>query len=98
MPVSLTSKQKKALRGIAQNLREHTIVGKQGITPLVIRTISDGLTHESLVKVRILDEDRVARAALAGELASTLDAVLCGSVGKTVSLYRPGKKSIPMDD
>ena len=47
----LTNKEKSYLRGLAQTKRALFQIGKDGITPNMIRTVSDSLEAHELVKI-----------------------------------------------
>jgi len=83
---TLSSFQRKALRGLANPLRPIVHVGEAGVSDAVLRAIDQALLAHELVKVRLLaPEDKKATAH---EIAAKCGAVLCGLVGHTVILYR----------
>lgn len=84
---TLTSRQRKALRGKAHPLEPIVHVGQQGVTDAVLRSVDAALLAHELIKVRLHEpEDKRGDAdALADGTASAL----CGLVGHTVILYRP---------
>jgi RNA-binding protein len=85
--VTLTSRQRKHLRGLAHALEPVVQVGHAGVTDAVLRNVADALLAHELVKVRLHEpEDKHEDAA---RLAEGADAALCGLVGHTVILYRP---------
>jgi RNA-binding protein len=85
--LTLTSRQRKHLRGVAHALEPVVQVGQSGVTDAVIRSLDAALLAHELVKVRLHEpEDKHAAAA---RLAEEAGAALCGLVGHTVILYRP---------
>jgi RNA-binding protein len=83
----LTSRQRKALRGLAHALQPTVVVGHAGVDDRVLRSVDEALTAHELVKVRLHEpEDKRADATA---LAAGTGAALCGLVGHTVILYRP---------
>ena len=87
MALTLTSRQRKHLRGLAHSLEPVVQVGQAGVTDAVLRNVDEALLAHELVKVRLHEpEDKHGDAA---RLAEGTDAVLCGLVGHTVILYRP---------
>ena len=87
MALTLTSRQRKHLRGLAHSLEPIVQVGRGGVTDAVLASVGDALLAHELVKVRLYEpEDKHGDA---DRLAAGTDAVLCGLVGHTVILYRP---------
>jgi len=83
---TLSSFQRKALRGLANPLRPIVHVGEAGVSDAVLRALDQALLDHELVKVRLLAPDD--KKATARALAEKCGAVLCGLVGHTVILYR----------
>jgi RNA-binding protein len=83
---SLTSRQRKHLRGLAHSLEPLVSVGAAGLSPGVLGQIDAALTAHELIKVRLRDPED--KKALADEIASRSGAALCGLVGHVVILYR----------
>ena len=94
MSVELTGKQKSKLRGMAMNLKPIVTVGKQGVSESVAREISFALSRIELVKIRVDAESREAKDAILREISEKTAGVLCGTVGKTASFYRPSEKKL----
>ena len=87
VPLTLTSRQRKHLRGLAHSLEPVVQVGQAGVTDAVLRNVDEALLAHELVKVRLHEpEDKHGDAA---RLAEGSGAALCGLVGHTVILYRP---------
>ena len=53
----LSAAEKKELRGIAQRIKPHVHIGKNGLTETVITEIEMALTKNGLIKIRF-DADR----------------------------------------
>ena len=64
-------------------------IGQSGATDKVMAEIDRALTAHELIKVKILGDDREARAEIATAVATRADAALVQSVGKVVVLWRP---------
>jgi RNA-binding protein len=85
--LTLTSRQRKQLRGAAHSFDPVVHVGQGGVTDAVLRTLDAALLAHELVKVRLHEpEDKHGDA---DRLAEGAGAALCGLVGHTVILYRP---------
>jgi RNA-binding protein len=87
--MSLTSKQRQYLRGLAHPLEPVVRVGRAGASPSVIEETKRSLNAHELIKVRIENDDSSERKSIAAELATACDAELAGTIGKLAILYRP---------
>lgn len=93
MQPSLTSAQRRRLRGDAQLLEAALKLGQQGITPAFLAALDDELTRRELVKVRFSghkDERHELSEALAEQSGSALVQV----VGHVAVFYRPRPKEM----
>ena len=86
--MSLTSKDRAALRGEAHHLAPLVQVGHQGITPTVIQSLDDALRARELVKVQLNRNAEASAKEAARELAGATDAEVVQVIGKTVTLFR----------
>lgn len=88
MTLALTSKQRKALRGLAHALSPVVQIGKAGISEEILGQIERALEVHELIKVRFLagKEEKVpAVAAIVGRTG----AAEAGRVGHVSILFRP---------
>ena len=83
----LTSAEKKELRGIAQRLKPHVYLGKQGLTETVLKEIDTALLKNGLIKVRFEAEREAIQDYVTG-IAEKLDCEFVGSVGKVGIFFR----------
>ncbi len=88
--MTLTSKQRAHLRSLSHTLKPTAHVGKEGVTPAVVRSLLETFQQHELVKVRVLE----AAPDTAKNLAHAMAEKLAGSsvvqtVGRNVTLYRP---------
>lgn len=97
MPVTLTPRERKALKGRAHALDAVVQIGHAGATPRASAEVDRALTAHELIKVKISDDDRDARHATGDTLAAAVDAAIVGRVGKIVILWRPRPEE-PGDD
>jgi RNA-binding protein len=86
--MSLTSKERAALRGEAHHLAATVHVGQHGMTPAVQQTVDDALRTHVLIKIQFTKNADVEVKDVANELASTLAADVVQVIGKTATLYR----------
>ncbi len=81
--------ERKALKARAHHLAPVVMIGDAGLTPAVLREIDLALRSHELIKVRVLGDDREARAAIYGAMCADLNAAPVQSIGKLLVLYRP---------
>lgn len=86
--MTLTSKERKHLRGLSHPLSPAVHVGKQGLTDGVLGQIDTALTDHELIKVK-MQADRQERATMVEEMASHTGAEVAGTIGGVAILYRP---------
>ena len=85
----LTSAERRALRARAHALHPVIMVGEAGLTPAVISEIDVALKSHELIKIRVLGDDRDARAAIIDEICAALDASPVQHIGKILVVFRP---------
>ena len=83
----MTSSEKAAHRARAQTLKPAVQVGKDGVTPAVIKEFETALRRAELVKVRFGEGREVLRAQCE-ELAAAANAECVGGVGRVAAFYR----------
>ena len=85
---ALTASQKRYLRSFTHALKPVVMVGQKGVTPNVIAELDGALEHHELIKVKLADDDREARAEAIEHIKSASGADLVQSIGKTACFYR----------
>lgn len=85
----LTSKQRAALRGMANTADTLFQVGKQGITETLQKQAEDALTKRELIKLRVLETAPVDAREAAQALAEALGADVVQVIGTRFVLYKP---------
>ena len=83
----LTSAEKKELRGIAQRLKPHIFLGKQGLSEPVLKEIEIALTKNGLIKIRF-DAPRDTIQSLCQEIPTRTASEFVGSVGRIGIFFR----------
>jgi RNA-binding protein len=86
--MSLSSKERAALRGEAHHLTAAVHVGQHGLTPTVRETVDDALRTHELVKIQFTKNADVTAREAANDLAGSLGADVVQVIGKTATLYR----------
>ena len=84
----LSSSQRDFLKRLAHPLKPTVYVGKQGITPTVVRTTDEVLTAHELAKVRFVDRKDEKRE-LTADLAAQTGCEIVGILGHVATIYRP---------
>lgn len=87
MPNSLTSADKKYLRGRAQTLKPAVHIGKNGLTDAIFSEVDHALSKHQLVKIQF-HMDRAALLEAADIVAEITGSECVGQIGKTASFYR----------
>ncbi len=88
----LTSKQRAALRAMANDMTPIIQIGKSGIGGELIETVDAALEARELIKLTVLDSAPLDARAACEELAQRLGAEPVAVIGRKVTLYRPSKK------
>jgi putative YhbY family RNA-binding protein len=81
---------RRAQRAKAHHLHPVVTIGHQGLTAAVLHELEVALRAHELVKVRVLGDDRDARAILLQQVCETLGAAPVQHVGKVLVVWRPG--------
>jgi RNA-binding protein len=85
--MTLKGWQKKKLRSLAHHLDPVVMVGKQGVTPSLIRKVDQSLESHELIKVRFVDF-KEEKKELAGQIAAETKAEIAGIIGHVLILYK----------
>lgn len=83
----LNSKEKAALRGIAQRLKPAVHVGKNGLSDATVAELQQAFKREELIKVAFRAE-RTEMDELVSEVERLTASECVGGVGKKRSFYR----------
>jgi RNA-binding protein len=89
MPVALTARERAQLKARAHALEPVVQIGQAGLTDSVVVEVNRALDAHELIKVKVGDKDRDARADLGGALAERADAAVVQRVGRIIVLWRP---------
>lgn len=84
---TLTSAQKKYLRGLAHELQPVVLVGKRGVSEDLINEIRDALKAHELIKIKFI-EHKEERRELAREIEEQATCSIVGEIGNMAILYR----------
>lgn len=94
----ITSKQRASLRAMANKIPALYQVGKNGIDETLLKTLSDALEANELIKVHVLETAPDSAKALCNEVAEVLGAEPVQAIGGKFVLYRESenKKQIQL--
>ncbi len=88
---TLSSTERKHLRGLAHSLRPVIVVGKNGVTDSLCAEADRALDNHELIKVKLQGYDRDERKVIAAELTERLRAGLAGLTGNVAVLFRQNR-------
>ena len=86
--MSLSSKERAALRAEAHHLSASVHVGQHGMTDSWRQTLDDALRTHELVKIQFTKNAAVDVKDAVQELATAMDADVVQVIGRTATLYR----------
>ena len=86
--MTLTSKERAALRSQAHHLTVAVHVGHQGMTDAVRQTLDDALRTRELVKIQFSKNYDGRPKKIAAEVAEQVDAEVVQAIGRTITLFR----------
>jgi RNA-binding protein len=87
--VELTSGQKKALRGMGHHLEPVVYVGKEGVSPALLKSMEAALKTHELIKIKLGQNCPIERKKAGEELTKSTGAALVQIIGRMILLYRP---------
>lgn len=88
----LTSKQRAALRGMANGIDPIFQLGKGGVCDNFITQIDEALTARELIKIKILDNSLYTARQAADEISPLVGADVVQVIGTKFVLYRQNKE------
>ena len=88
----MTSKQRAYLRGLANTMEPIVHVGKDGVTPNMIKQVSDALEARELIKGTVLQNSPVTAREAGDALCEGANAEPVQSIGNRFVLYRARQK------
>ncbi len=87
--LKLNTSQRRSLAARAHHINPIVIIGKDGLSAGVMSELDKGLSNHELIKIKILNGDRKARALLLEEICQQLEAFPVNHIGKILVIYRP---------
>src|SRR5271169_3695727 len=89
--LSLTVDQRRELKARAHPLNPTVIIGNAGLTAAVLEEIARALKSHELIKIRVMNDDRDARAAMLEQICTQLNAGAVQHIGKILVVYQPNE-------
>jgi RNA-binding protein len=86
--MTMTGKERAALRAHANRLAATVHAGQHGITPAFLASLDDALRTHELVKVQLGKHAELSAKDVARELGGASQSEVIQVIGKTVTLYR----------
>jgi putative YhbY family RNA-binding protein len=86
---TLTPAERRALRARAHSLHPIVMIGNAGVTPGILKEIDLALKSHELIKMRMLGDDRDARASAFDRICDAVDASPVQLIGKILVIFRP---------
>ena len=93
--LTLTVLQRKNLKARAHPLKPVVMIGNAGLTATVLEEISRALKTHELIKIRVMNDEREARATMLEEICTQLNAGAVQHIGKILVVYQP-QEDIPL--
>ncbi len=90
--MTLTSKQRAYLRGLANTLDPILHAGKGGISDAMIKQADDALTARELIKGRVLESAPGTAREVAEDIAARVNAQVVQVVGRNFVFFRQKEK------
>lgn len=87
--LTLSVSQRTELKARAHAHKPVVIIGNAGLTPSVLNEIDKSLNSHDLLKIRVMGDDREARAAMMQEICTAVNAGAVQNIGKILVIYRP---------
>ena len=90
--MTLTSKQRSFLKGLASQEDAIFQIGKSSVTPTLIQAVDDAIEKRELIKLSVLNNCDDDPRELADMIAERTHSMVVIVIGKKIVLYRPSKK------
>ena len=90
--ITLTTKQRAALRSMAMTLSAIFQIGKGGISEEMVRQIDAALEARELIKVRVLENSGYTAKEAANEIAEKIGADVVSVIGSRFVLYKESRE------
>lgn len=86
--MTMSGKERAALRAEAHHLDALVHVGHQGLTPSLLKSLDDVLRTHELVKVQVAKAGDLSAKQAANDIAGLLGTEVIQVIGRTLTVYR----------
>ncbi|MCX6112309.1 MAG: ribosome assembly RNA-binding protein YhbY [Proteobacteria bacterium] len=83
----LRGKDRKYLRGLAHSLTPVVIIGHEGLTDAIIKTVDKALNDHELIKIRF-NKFKEEKKELSSKIESSTSSEMVGMIGNVAIFYR----------
>lgn len=90
----LTGKQRAYLKGLANQESPIINIGKNSLTPSLIKAIDEALKKRELVKIKILNNNMDDQDELINKILEELDADFVSHLGNNFTIYRESEDKV----
>ncbi|AIZ78655.1 hypothetical protein ACEE_02445 [Actinobacillus equuli subsp. equuli] len=90
--MTLTTKQKQFLKGLAHHLSPVVMLGGNGLTEGVLAEIENALDHHELIKVKISGAERETKQLIIDAIVRETKATNVQTIGHVLVLYRQSEE------
>lgn len=90
--MTLSTKQKQFLKGLAHHLNPVVMLGGNGLTEGVLAEIENALNYHELIKVKIAGADRETKQLIIDAIVRETQAAQVQTIGHVLVLYRPSEE------
>jgi RNA-binding protein len=87
--LNITSDERRTLRARAHSLDPVVSISQNGLSESVVKEINASLASHELIKVRVYNDNRAARAEILVTLCEQLAAAPVQHIGKLLVIWRP---------
>jgi len=88
----LTTSQIRFLRAQAHHLKPVVQIGDNGLTEAVLKEIAATIKAHELIKIKVMNDDRLERDEMADTICNTVGASAIQHIGKTLLIYKAAAK------
>ena len=87
----MTSKQRAFLKSLAMNIDPSVHIGKESLTPEVVKSVQEALSARELVKIAVLNNCLDDLKSLAEAVSERTRSQLVQVIGRKIVLYKPAE-------
>ncbi|PJG83992.1 ribosome assembly RNA-binding protein YhbY [Caviibacterium pharyngocola] len=91
--MTLSTKQKQFLKGLAHHLNPVVMLGANGLTEGVLAEIDNALNHHELIKVKIAGAERETKQLIIDAIVRETQASAVQTIGHILVLFRPSDEA-----